>query len=235
MADQIKILLPGEEVEQASARERLANPQQEYTKSLWAVRDFRREPRAAEANTDETLLDIKNISAAYGTVQVLNDVSLSIKRGRTVAVVGESGSGKSTLARVVMGLLPPTDGEIIHDGTLLPKSGAKRSRGLQRHLQMIHQMADTALNPKQWIKDIVSRPLEFFLGMKGAAKGARIKELLTLIKLDPGEFMNRLPSELSGGQKQRICIARALAAEPDFIICDEVTSALDQLVAEGTV
>jgi adenylate kinase family enzyme len=114
-----------------------------------------------------------------------------------VAVVGESGSGKSTLARVVMGLLPPTDGEIIHDGTLLPKSGAKRSRGLQRHPQMIHQMADTALNPKQWIKDIVSRPLEFFLGMKGAAKEARIKELLTLIKLDPGELMNRLPSELS--------------------------------------
>jgi peptide/nickel transport system ATP-binding protein len=233
MADQIKVLLRGEEVEQAAAREMLANPQQEYTKSLWAVRDFRREPRAAEADTDETLLDIKNVSAAYGNVQVLDDVSLIIKRGRTVAVVGESGSGKSRLARVVMGLLPPTHGEIIHDGTLLPKSGVKRSRGLQRHLQMIHQMADTALNPKHQIKEIIGRPLEFFLGMKGAAKETRIKELLTLIELDPDEFMNRLPSELSGGQKQRICIARALAAEPDFIICDEVTSALDQLVAEG--
>ncbi len=233
MADQIKVLLRGEEVEQAPAREMLANPKEDYTKSLWAVREFRRAPPVVRETGEETLLDISNVSASYGTHKVLDDISLRIRRGSTVAVVGESGSGKSTLARVIMGLLPPTEGKISHNGNPLPKVGTKRSRDLQRHLQMIHQMADTALNPKQRIKDVIGRPLEFFMGLKGAAKEARIRELLTLIELDPDEFMHRLPSELSGGQKQRVCIARALAAEPNFIICDEVTSALDQLVAEG--
>uniref|UniRef100_UPI00356A0C5C ABC transporter ATP-binding protein n=1 Tax=Paracoccus seriniphilus TaxID=184748 RepID=UPI00356A0C5C len=233
MADRIKVLLCGQEVEDAPAREMLANPQQEYTKSLWAVRDFRREPRPPREGGESTLLSVRNVHASYGIVKVLNNINLDIRRGSTVAVVGESGSGKSTLARAIMGLLPPTDGEILYDGTPLDKVGRKRSRGLQRHLQMIHQMADTALNPKQRIREIIGRPLTFFLGLKGAEKEARIRELLTLIELDPDEFMDRLPSELSGGQKQRICIARALAAEPDFIICDEVTSALDQLVAEG--
>nr|HPR06865.1 ATP-binding cassette domain-containing protein [Denitromonas sp.] len=163
----------------------------------------------------------------------LKDIDLTITRGSTVAIVGESGSGKSTLARVVMGLLPPWQGSIEFDGTPLPASSRDRTPDLQRHVQMIHQMADTALNPKQRIREVLGRPLEFFLGLKGAAKEARIRELLTLIELDPDEFIDRLPGELSGGQKQRVCIARALAAEPEFIICDEVTSALDQLVAEG--
>ena len=233
MADHIKVLLRGEEVEQAPAREMLENPQQDYTKSLWAVRDFRREPMPIREGGESTMLEIQNVHAAYGSVKVLDDINLTINRGSTVAIVGESGSGKSTLARVIMGLLPPTNGSIQYDGEPLPEVGTKRPRSLQRHIQMIHQMADTALNPKQRIRDVIGRPLEFFLGLKGAVKEARIRELLTLIELDPDEFMDRLPSELSGGQKQRVCIARSLAAEPDFIICDEVTSALDQLVAEG--
>ncbi|QBY00315.1 ABC transporter ATP-binding protein [Rhodophyticola sp. CCM32] len=235
MADRIKVLLRGEEVEEATAKEMLANPQQDYTKSLWAVREFRREPPIAQKEDTGPLLKVRNITAKYGTLTVLDDINLVIERGRTVAIVGESGSGKSTLARVIMGLLPPVQGQVDFNGTELPKSNKYRSPGLQRHIQMIHQMADTALNPKQRIREVIGRPLEFFLGLKGAAKEARIRELLTLIELNPDEFINRLPSELSGGQKQRVCIARALAAEPDFIICDEVTSALDQLVADGVL
>ena len=97
---------------------------------------------------------------------------------------------------------------------------------------MIYQMADTAMNPRQTVREIIGRPLEFYLDLNGKEKEKRILELLEMIELD-GQFIDRLPSELSGGQKQRICIARALAADPEFIICDEVTSALDQIVQEG--
>ncbi|MFX0542860.1 ABC transporter ATP-binding protein [Roseovarius sp. S4756] len=233
MADRIKVLLRGEEVEDAPARDMLADPQEDYTKSLWAVRAFRRDPMPPQEAGIAPLLEIAQVTAGYGAATVLKDIDLTITRGSTVAIVGESGSGKSTLARVVMGLLPPWQGAIKFDGTPLPASSKNRTPDLQRHVQMIHQMADTALNPKQRIREVIGRPLDFFLGLKGAAKEARTRELLTLIELDPDEFIDRLPSELSGGQKQRVCIARALAAEPEFIICDEVTSALDQLVAEG--
>ena len=233
MADRIKVLLKGDEVEEAETRQMLSHPQEDYTKSLWAVREFRRAPMPAIAQGDAPLMQIEGVHAAYGEVKVLEDINLSVHRGRTVAVVGESGSGKSTTARVIMGLLPPTAGTVQFDGTLLPPTSRARPKKLQRRVQMIHQMADTALNPRHRIRDVIGRPLEFFLGLKGKAKEERTRELLSLIELDPDEFIDRLPAELSGGQKQRVCIARALAAEPEFIICDEVTSALDQLVAEG--
>ena len=232
MADRIKVLLRGEEVEEARAREMLANPQQDYTKSLWAVRDFRREPAVATPENTAPLVSIESISAGYGAENVLENIDMTIKRGTTVAIVGESGSGKSTLARVIMGLLPPRTGQITFNDSVLSHSSKQRPPELQRHMQMIHQMADTAMNPKHRIRETIGRPLEFFLGLRGRQKEARIRELLALIELDPDEYIDRLPAELSGGQKQRVCIARALAAEPAFIICDEVTSALDQLVAE---
>lgn len=232
MADRIKVLLKGNEVEEADTRQMLAHPREDYTKSLWAVREFRRAPMTPD-ETGKPILALQDVDASYGTLKVLDGINLSVDRGQTMAVVGESGSGKSTLARVIMGLLPPDRGSVQLDGTTLSLLNRHRDKGVQRRVQMIHQMADTALNPKHRIREVLGRPLEFFLGMKGAAKEARIRELLTMIELDPDTFIDRLPSELSGGQKQRVCIARALAAEPDFIICDEVTSALDQIVAEG--
>ncbi|MCY3980255.1 MAG: ATP-binding cassette domain-containing protein, partial [Alphaproteobacteria bacterium] len=147
--------------------------------------------------------------------------------------VGESGSGKSTVARCITGLLPPRQGEIRFNGAPLPASYQNRSKDQLRQVQMIYQMADTALNPKLRIRDIIGRPVQFYRGLRGNELRQRVVELLEQIELEPALYIDRLPSELSGGQKQRIGIARALAADAQFIICDEVTSALDQLVAEG--
>ena len=233
MADRIKVMLRGDEVEEADTRTMLSAPQKEYTKSLWAVREFKRPEKPPVAAGSVPVVSVRNITAAYGTTDVLHDVSFDIHAGRTVAVVGESGSGKSTAARCITGLLPPRMGEISFDGEVLPADYRKRSKGQLRQAQMIYQMADTALNPRKTIGQIIGRPVQFYMGLTGAKKRARVDELLDQIELDPAQYYNRLPSELSGGQKQRIGIARALAAEPKFIICDEVTSALDQLVAEG--
>jgi len=232
MADRIMVLRYGNLVEEGDTREMLADPQQEYTRDLLSVRSFR---KAVPTDTppEVPLLEIKNVDASYTSgAKVLDGVNLIIPHKRTVAVVGESGSGKSTTARVITGLLPPSRGEVLYNGTPLPPDYRQRSKDLLRRWQMIYQMADTALNPKARIREVIGRPLTFYLGMRGKQKEDRIKDLLNMIELDPDDYIDRLPTELSGGQKQRICIARALAAEPDLIICDEVTSALDQLVAE---
>ena len=228
MADFIKVLRYGDEVEEAPTREMLKNPKEAYTKSLWSVRSLEKETISPQA----PILEIKDLDAAYGSTKVLHKINISVPRGSTVAVVGESGSGKSTAARVITGLLPQTNGEVKFEEVDLPPKLEDRSKEQKRRIQMIYQMADTAMNPRQTVREIIGRPLEFYLGMTGSKKDARVLELLEMIELD-GRFLDRLPSELSGGQKQRICIARALAAEPDFVICDEVTSALDQIVQEG--
>jgi peptide/nickel transport system ATP-binding protein len=227
MADRVIVLRYGELVEEAPTRTMLSSPQKAYTKSLWAVRSLRKE----EETGDEILLDVQGVDASYGTLKVLHDINVKVPRGRTVAVVGESGSGKSTLARVITGLLPPRAGTVRFDGKPLPPRLKHRDKGLLRRIQMIYQMPDTALNPRRRIRDILGRPLKLHLGLSGATREKRTLELLHMIELDE-RFLDRLPGELSGGQKQRICIARALAINPELIICDEVTSALDQLVAE---
>ena len=233
MADRIKVLLRGDEVEEAETRAMLSAPREDYTKSLWAVRSFQRPAKPAVSTGVTPIVSLKNVSAAYGKSPVLFDVAFDIHAGRTVAVVGESGSGKSTTARCITGLLPPSQGHIHFNGEALPLDYRKRSKDQLRQVQMIYQMADTALNPRSSIGDIIGRPVQFYSGLTGSAKRKRVEELLAQIELEPEQYIDRLPSELSGGQKQRIGIARALAAEPQFIICDEVTSALDQLVAEG--
>jgi peptide/nickel transport system ATP-binding protein len=233
MADRIMVLLKGRLVEQADTRTMLSTPKEDYTKSLWAVREFRATAKAEPGADEIPVVRVNHVTAAYGKVPVLEDVSFDIHKGRTVAVVGESGSGKSTTARCITGLLPPLSGQVLFNGQPLPPATGQRSKDQLRQIQMIYQMADTALNPKQRIRDIIGRPVEFYLGLRGKPKVDRIRDLLREIELEPDAFIDRLPGELSGGQKQRIGIARCLAAEPQCIICDEVTSALDQLVAEG--
>ncbi|MHC8597477.1 ABC transporter ATP-binding protein [Arenicellales bacterium IMCC55707] len=232
MADRIMVLRYGELVEEATTREMMSSPKMEYTKSLWAVRSFKKEAETV-ASAISPVVKVNNVTAGYGSEDILKEVCFEIHRGQTVAIVGESGSGKSTAARVITGLLPPRLGDIQLNGNILPKSFKSRNKEQLRHVQMIYQMADTALNPRQRIRNIIGRPLSFYLGLTGKQKEARIRELLSLIELEPDLYIDRFPDELSGGQKQRVSIARALAAEPEFIICDEVTSALDQLVAEG--
>ncbi len=227
MADRIMVLRYGEVVEEAPTRKMLSDPQMPYTKSLWAVRSLQKK----EERADDAILHVRHVDASYGSVPVLFDVDVRVPKGRTMAVVGESGSGKSTLARVITGLLPPRKGEVMFQGKALPAAMKDRSKDLLRRVQMIYQMPDTALNPRRRVRDILGRPLEHQMGLRGEARDRRIGELLEMIELDE-RFLERLPSELSGGQKQRICIARALAVNPDLVICDEVTSALDQIVAE---
>ena len=231
MADRIMVLRHGRLVEEAQTRTMLSDPKEAYTASLWSVRSFRATPKSLTAQPP--ILDVRAITAAYGRKTVLEDVSLQVGPGETVAIVGESGSGKSTLARVITGLLPPQSGQILLDGKPLPGDFRKRRKQDLRAAQMIYQIPDTALNPRQSVAQIIARPAQHFTGLSGRALQDRVRELLRLIDLDPAVFASRLPGELSGGQKQRVGIARALAAEPRLIICDEVTSALDQLVAEG--
>jgi peptide/nickel transport system ATP-binding protein len=231
VSDHIMVLQQGAMVEYGITDQIINNPQEEYTKALVSVRSIQHEEKTP---TDNPLLTVKGVTARYkGTnFDVLKDINVDIHAGQTLAVVGESGSGKSTLARVITGLLPPSQGEITFDGRTLTPDLATRPLDDLRELQMIYQMADTAMNPRQTVGTIIGRPLEFYFGLKGAAKQQRIQELLDEIELGEG-FQDRYPAELSGGQKQRVCIARALAAKPKLIICDEVTSALDPLVADG--
>ncbi|OWJ67884.1 ABC transporter ATP-binding protein [Inquilinus limosus] len=231
IADRIQVLRHGKPVELGPTEQVLEAPREDYTRRLVGERQasLAGEPRRHEGGAE--LLAVDGISAAYHKVPVLADVSLSLRRGETLAVVGESGSGKSTLARVITGLLPPTAGSVRLDGQALPQSYTARKRDLLRRIQLVYQLPDVALNPRQTVGEAIGRPLGFYFGLKGREQRQEVARLLGLIGLDP-DFAGRLPGALSGGQKQRVCIARALAARPDLMICDEVTSALDPLVAE---
>jgi peptide/nickel transport system ATP-binding protein len=233
VADRIKVLRHGKEVEDGLTSQILHTATQDYTARLVAVRGAAASERAAPdtVNVDEIVLSINDCHAYYGAFHVVKGVTLDVKRGETVAVVGESGSGKSTLARVVTGLLPPKSGDIIFQGKALSRTLKERSRELKRRIQLVYQIPDVAINPRQSLLEIVGRPVQFYFGSGRKETEQRAKELMSLVEL-PQDFLSRRPGQLSGGQKQRVCIARALAANPDLIILDEPTSALDPLVAE---
>ena len=206
---------------------------EDYTRRLVAARI---EPDLPPIDTDleatPPTLAVKALSASYRTMpNVLSDVSFTLRPGETLAIVGTSGSGKSTLARVICGLMPQQSGTVEFRAESLPTEVRKRTREQLRRLQMIYQLPDTALNPRQKVGRILGRAVSFYFGGSRASVQHRVDELLDMVGL-PRDFAHRRPGELSGGQKQRVCIARALAAKPDVIFCDEVTSALDPLVAE---
>lgn len=232
VADRIKVLRHGKEVEEGETNQILHHASKDYTARLVAVRGAAASERAIAATVKETtVLSIDDCHAYYGDFHVVRGVSLNVKLGETVAVVGESGSGKSTLARVITGLLAPRSGSIVFQGQALPKSLGERSKELKRRIQLVYQIPDVAINPRQSLLEIIGRPVQFYFGAGRAEVLARAKELMALVEL-PLDYLERLPGQLSGGQKQRVCIARALAAKPDLIILDEPTSALDPLVAE---
>ncbi|MGX5804385.1 ABC transporter ATP-binding protein [Bradyrhizobium sp. Arg314] len=231
VADEIMVLRNGKLVERGSTVQIIKTPREAYTRALVSVHHIEHEQKDIGSRP---VLAVSGVTAGYGngTIRILRNVSLDLQPGQTLAVVGESGSGKSTLARVITGLLPALVGRIQFNGHELPRQLAERSKEDLRQLQMIYQMADIAMNPRQTAATIIGRPLEFYFGMRGKERDLRVAELLEKTELGQG-FASRYPAEMSGGQKQRVCIARALAARPKLIICDEVTSALDPLVANG--
>ena len=231
VSDEIMVLRHGKTVEWGATGQIINEPREDYTRALVSVRS---ETHPEKPKSGNVVLKVENVTARYKSVpiDVLKNVSVEIEAGHTLAVVGESGSGKSTLARAITGLLPPARGQMVFAGRKLSNDLAGRTKDDLRQLQMIYQMADVAMNPRQTVATIIGRPLEFYFGLKGAERDKKVQDLLDQIEMGKG-FADRYPAELSGGQKQRVCIARALAAKPKLIICDEVTSALDPLVAEG--
>ncbi|HLU35077.1 MAG TPA: dipeptide ABC transporter ATP-binding protein, partial [Thermomicrobiales bacterium] len=196
------------------------------------------QPGGASANDAAPLLDVRNLVMHFpltqgiifqrkvGAVQAVDGVSFQVKRGETLGLVGESGCGKSTTGRAILQLYKPTSGEVIFDGTDLTKLDGNAMRKQRRHLQMVFQDPYASLNPRMTVGNIVSEPMQIHNLVPKNERTERVQELLQTVGLNP-YFANRYPHEFSGGQRQRIGIARALAANPDFIVCDEPVSALD--------
>ncbi|MBB4230679.1 ABC transporter ATP-binding protein [Rhizobium mongolense] len=243
IADRIVVLKGGETQETGTTEEILSAAKHPYTRELLAA--F--EPKArGPVNPSEALpvplLRIDDLVAGYGQrqsdglplVRAVEHVSLKVEKGRNLGIIGESGCGKSTLARAIAGILPAAVGKIVFDGKELGRNARERSRDQLRQMQIVFQYADTALNPAKSVEDILDRPLVFYHGMDRKARSARIDQLLDMVRL-PRNLRHRRPGELSGGQKQRVNFARALAADPKLILCDEITSALDTVVAAAVI
>lgn len=253
VADNIVVLRNGEVIEYGETAQILHRPRAEYSKLLIeAVRqlpspDFFHTPlreTSCRKSFDQPLLEVRDVSASYDRrlwrkptrrKLVLQDINITIGKGKTVAVVGESGCGKSTLARVIAGLLPPSNGGVLYHGErpFAPKL-KDRDRSDLRRIQLVFQDPDSSLNPKQQIREILGRPLEFYLNISRKNNRDRVEELLNWVELPPN-FAIRFPGELSGGERQRVSLARALSANPELILCDEVVSALDTIVGTAVL
>ncbi|MHA5052396.1 dipeptide ABC transporter ATP-binding protein [Streptomyces sp. SD15] len=242
MADEVTVLRSGRVVESAPTRRLFSMPQDPYTRRLLASvprlddtglalvgesgeREVRPRARVSEGST--VAVSACDITIDYGSQRAVHGVSFEVRRGEVLALVGESGSGKSTLAWTLAGLRTPSGGTMTHESGDLARPAQKRPSSLRRRVQLVFQNADTSLNPRRSVGDAVRRPLRFF-GTAGTRTEAavRARQLISDVRLDPA-LADRLPAQLSGGQRQRIGIARALAGEPDVLIADEITTALD--------
>ena len=166
------------------------------------------------------------IQRQVGAVRAVDGVSFSIHKGETLGLVGESGCGKSTTGRTILQLYKPTAGKVFYEDVELTKLHPEKMRLMRKNIQMIFQDPYASLNPRMTIRDIIAEPLVAFGSVTGKAVDDRVRNLMKLVKLDP-DFMLRYPHEFSGGQRQRIGIARAMANNPTFVVCDEPISALD--------
>lgn len=250
IADRIAVLRHGDLVELGETQQVLSDPKAPYTRELLgAIRHLvtgadlpSPSARTTTASDEAVLLSADGISAGFGaadaqgkpSLTVLHDVGLKARRGEIVAVIGESGSGKSTLAAVIAGLIPPYRGSVSLAGHRLAPLIQDRPPADRQHVQIVLQSADTALNQRHTVGQILGRVLKFFKGLDKPARKARIAELLSLVRL-PASYADRQPRQLSGGEKQRVNLARALAADPQVLICDEITSALDTVVAAAII
>jgi oligopeptide transport system ATP-binding protein len=186
-----------------------------------------------EPAVDEAILRVENVYKYFPlggvtgeAVRAVDGVSFEVRRGETLGLVGESGCGKSTLARVVTQLQPATSGRVVFDGHDLTRLRGSKLRRLRRQVQIIFQDPFASLDPRMTVGEIIAEPIDNFGIARGRSRQERVQELLRLVGLNPN-FTNRYPHEFSGGQRQRIGIARALAPNPSFIVCDEAVSALD--------
>ena len=243
IADQVLVLRNGAMVELDTAGDIITRPVEAYTRQLIGaahVMPATVSPGRAPPDPDGTgapapLLRVSGVTAGYGRSGehiALRDVSLEAFASRTLGIIGESGSGKTTLGRVIAGLMPARSGEVSFQGRKLGGSVGERDREQLRAIQFAFQMADVALNPRHRVEKILGRPLSFYFGLGGEGAQRRVRELLALVEL-PASYASRYPRQLSGGERQRVNLARALAAEPKLIVCDEITSALDTVVAQA--
>lgn len=188
------------------------------------------------SSSQETCLEVKQLKKYFSLkaglfqkpnlLKAVDNVSFSIGKGETMGLVGESGCGKTTIGRTILKLYEPTDGQILYNGTNITRFNDKEMKPFRRKMQMIFQDPYTSLDPRKTVMDIIAEPIRFMNIKQGKEITDRVRELVELVGLKP-DHINRYPHEFSGGQRQRIGIARALAAEPEFIVCDEPISALD--------
>ena len=190
-------------------------------------------PRA-EIEVEDALVSVRGLDASYGTRQVLHDVGLVVRPRECLALVGESGSGKTTLARCIAGLHAGFTGEMTFRGRPLLAGARARDADMRREIQYVFQSPYSSLNPRKTITQIIEQPLRHFFSLGGNEGRTRVREALERVQLSP-TCLDRYPHQLSGGERQRVAIARALVAEPQLLVCDEVTSALDVSVQAAII